>query len=143
MSSELLVAVWGLGRHATRRVLPALLQSEGVKLAGICTRNEEAGRAKAAELNCHYFTSPGQMLSDERVQAVIVTTPTGLHFQHGSMVLEAEKHLWCEKPMTHSYASTCRLFELAAEKGVFAASCLMYKYHPQFGQAGNHQVRFD
>lgn len=132
MSFELSVAVWGLGRHAIRRVLPALVQSQMVELVGICTRNQELGRAKAAELGCKYFESPDRMLSDDRVQAVVVTTPTGLHLQHGLRVLEAEKHLCCEKPMTHSYQSTCRLFELAAEKGVSAMSGLMYKYHPQF-----------
>ena len=132
MNSELSVAVWGLGRHAIRRVLPAIVQSQVIELVGICTRNQELGKAKAAELNCEYFASPDHMLSDDRVQAVLVTTPTGLHFQHGLRVLEAEKHLCCEKPMTHSYQTTCRLFELAAEKNVSAMSGLMYKYHPQF-----------
>ena len=132
MNSELSVAVWGLGRHAIRRVLPALVQSQVIELAGICTRNQELGKAKAAELNCEFFASPDHMLSEDRVQAVLVTTPTGVHFQHGLQVLEAGKHLCCEKPMTHSYQSTCRLFELAAEKGVSAMNGLMYKYHPQF-----------
>jgi NDP-hexose-3-ketoreductase len=72
------------------------------------------------------------MLRHPKVDAVYVATPTGLHLEHGLRVLDAGKHLWCEKPMTHSHAATCRLFELAERNGVMAASGLMYKYHPQF-----------
>jgi len=132
MKSELGVAVWGLGRHAIRRVLPALAQTRAVHLAGICTRNAENGGVWAKHYGCAYFATPDAMLRDARVDVVYVTTPTGLHFAHGRQVLEAGKHLWCEKPMTTSYASTRELFDAAERKGLMAVSALMYKYHPQF-----------
>ena len=132
MSSELGVAVWGLGRHAHRRVLPALAESKSVRIVGICTRNAERGRAEAARYACRYFPSPEAMLGDRQVRAVYVVTPTGFHFTHAQQVLEADKHLWCEKPLTHSQATTCRLFDLAQQKGLMIATALTYKYHPQF-----------
>ncbi len=132
MSSEIGVAVWGIGRHAARRLLPAIVQTRGIRLVGICTRDSERGGAKAAELGCDYFATSERMLGDERVSAVILATPTGLHFEHGLRVIEGGKHLWCEKPLTHSYGTTCRLFDRAAERGVMAVTALMYKYHPQF-----------
>jgi len=132
MSSELGVAVWGLGRHATRRVLPALAECRSVRIAGVCTRNEQSGRAAASRYECEYFASPSLMLGDSRVDVVYVATPTGLHFAHGRLALEAGKHLWCEKPLTHSYATTCELFQIAEKAGLMVACGLMYKYHPQF-----------
>jgi dTDP-3,4-didehydro-2,6-dideoxy-alpha-D-glucose 3-reductase len=132
MSSEPGVAVWGLGRHATRRVLPALAGCRSVRIAGICTRNEESGRAAAGRYECEYFASPSLMLGDPRVDVVYVATPTGLHFAHGRLALEAGKHVWCEKPLTHSHATTCELFQIAEKAGLMLACGLMYKYHPQF-----------
>lgn len=132
MSFEPGVAVWGLGRHAVRRVLPALAQSRAVRVAGICTRNQERGRAEAARYVCEYFATPDLMLRDSRVDVVYVVTPTGLHFAHSRLALEAGKHVWCEKPLTHSHSTTCGLFELAERAGLTLASGLMYKYHPQF-----------
>ena len=132
IDSRLGVAVWGLGRHATRRVLPALAESSSVRIAGICTRNDQRGRAEAARYSCAYFSSPELMLRDSRIDVVYVATPAGLHFAQGLSVLEADKHLWCEKPMTHSHATTCQLFDTAAHKGLMAANGFMYKYHPQF-----------
>ena len=126
------VAVWGIGRHALRRLLPAITESRGVRLIGVCTRDRERGRAIAAQLECVHFSSVEEMLGDERVGAVILATPTGLHFEHGVRVVEGAKHLWCEKPLTHSYQTTRVLFDRAAEMGVMAVTGLMYKYHPQF-----------
>jgi predicted dehydrogenase len=113
-------------------VLPALAQSRVVRVAGICTRNAHNGRIWAKDYGCAYFATPDAMFRDARVDVVYVTTPTGLHFAHGCQVLEAGKHLWCEKPMTTSYTSTRDLFDAAERKGLMAVSGLMYKYHPQF-----------
>ena len=126
------VALWGIGRHATRRLLPAIEQSKSLALVGVCTRNRDLGSTTATKMQCRYYDTPEAMLADEHVKAVIVSTPTGLHHEHGVAVLNAGKHLLCEKPFAHSYQSTIDLFELAAKKEKRAVSGLMYKYHPQF-----------
>ena len=38
---ELQVAVWGLGGHAVRNILPAIQACPGVALYGVCSRNAE------------------------------------------------------------------------------------------------------
>ena len=126
------VALWGIGRHATRRLLPALEQSKSLRLVCVCTRNRGLGQTTAAKMQCDYYGTSEAMLADERVRAIIVSTPTGLHHQHGVAVLGAGKHLLCEKPFAHSRQSTVALFELATKKGRRAVGALMYKYHPQF-----------
>jgi len=130
--SSLPVALWGIGRHATRRLLPAIKQSKSLKLVGVCTRNMDLGQTTAKNMRCDYYGTPEAMLADEHIKAVIVSTPTGLHHKHGVAVLSAEKHLLCEKPFAHSYQSTVELFELATKQGRRTAGALMYKYHPQF-----------
>jgi predicted dehydrogenase len=72
------------------------------------------------------------MLGDASVDVVYVSTPIGLHAAHGRQVLEAGKHLWCEKPLTSRLADTRQLLELSRERGRSVCEGLMYLFHPQF-----------
>jgi len=44
------------------------------------------------------------LLSDASIDAVAVATPVSTHFDIGMAALEADKHLWLEKPMTETSA---------------------------------------
>ena len=126
------MAVWGVGRHARKRILAAVKDAESVELVGLCTRDQAVGKKEADRRDCFYFSSSEEMLSDPNVEAVYLCTPTGLHFSQGQSVLQAGKHLWCEKTLTTSYAHSHRLIELAREKNLFVGEAYMYKYHLQF-----------
>lgn len=72
------------------------------------------------------------MLSDRNVDVVYVATPTGLHAEHGTRVLGARKHLWCEKPLTARRQTTVDLLELSRRNSRSVCEGFMYLYHPQF-----------
>ena len=135
-SAGLKVAIWGIGGHARRRLIPAIASASAITLVGVHTRNHEIGQAVAAASACRYYRSPDEMLADPEVEAVLLAGPTGLHHAHGVTVLQAGRHLIAEKPMTHSLATTRDLLAIAerVERRVFAA--LMYKYHAQFEAVG-------
>ncbi len=113
MSDKMKVAVWGVGRHARKRILTAMKDAESVELIGICTRDQTVGKEEAIRGNCDYFLSSDEMLSDPNVEAVFLCTPTGLHFSQGQSVLQAGKHLWCEKALTPPFAPAHPMIELA------------------------------
>ena len=131
-SGKLSVGIWGIGGHARRRLLPAILQSDALDLIGLCTRNRTTGEEEAAAAQCVFFQTPEEMLADPRIDAVVLSTPTGLHHAHGLAVIATGKHLISEKPLTHSAATTIDLFAKAEAQGVRIFSALMYKHHPQF-----------
>ena len=132
MRDKIKVAVWGVGRHARKRILVAVKDAESVELIGLCTRDQTVGREEADRMDCFYFSSSEEMLADPGVEAVFLCTPTGLHFSQGQSVLQAGKHLWCEKALTTSYAHSHQLIELAQNKNLFVGEAYMYKYHQQF-----------
>lgn len=132
MRDKMNVAVWGVGRHARKRILPAIKEAESVELIGLCTRDQVVGKEEADRRDCLYFLSKEEMLSDPSVEAVFLCTPPGLHFSQGQLVLQAGKHLWCEKALTTSSAHSHQLIELARDKNLFVGEAYMYKYHPQF-----------
>lgn len=132
MRDKMKMAVWGVGRHARKRILAALKDAESVELIGFCTRDQAVGKQEAARRNCLYYSSSEEMLSDPRIEAVFLCTPTGLHFSQGQSVLQAGKHLWCEKALTTSSAHSHQLIKIAQDKNLFVGEAYMYKYHQQF-----------
>ena len=52
------------------------------------------------------------------IDAAIVATPAGLHFEHTKLLLEAGKHVFVEKPLALSVAEAEELVALAREKGL-------------------------
>lgn len=126
------IAVWGLGRHARLKMLPAILAEPGMDLVGVCSRNESVVAETAAAYGCQGWSAPGAMLADPLVDIVYVSTPIALHPRHARQVLEAGKHLWCEKPLAWTAGDAQRLTTLARERGLTVFECFMYLHHPQF-----------
>ena len=133
--SLLNVAVWGLGDHAQNRILPALSAMDEIKLIGVCSRNDRVVDACMKKWNCYGWNDPQQMLNSTEVDIVYIATPIGIHFSLAKQALEAGKHVWCEKPLTCSYADTKTLVSLAEKKDKVLTESFMYLYHSQFQMA--------
>jgi dTDP-3,4-didehydro-2,6-dideoxy-alpha-D-glucose 3-reductase len=126
------IAVWGLGRHAQNRILPALSAMDEINLTGVCSRNSKVVETCAEQWNCFGWNDPEQMLNSVEVDIIYIATPIGVHFSLAKQVIEAGKHVWCEKPLTCSYTDTQELVSLAKERGIVLTESFMYLYHSQF-----------
>lgn len=71
-------------------------------------------------------------LSDDRVDAVLIATPTDFHERQIRMALEAGKNVMCEKPLTPYTASIMPLYKLAEEKRVNLLAGFNRRYDPDF-----------
>jgi predicted dehydrogenase len=58
------------------------------------------------------------MLADARVRAVLVSTPTAMHFEHTTACLAAGKHVLVEKPMALDLPQSRALVEDAERRGL-------------------------
>jgi len=128
------LVVWGLGRHAVSKILPAVAAADGLELYGVCSRDATTVADCSRQWDCKGWTTPDSMLSDTRVDVVYVATPIGLHAEHGRAVLAARKHFWSEKPFTSRLVDTLELIERSRELGLSACEAHMYLHHPQFSQ---------
>jgi len=59
----------------------------------------------------------GSLLRDASVDAVVISTPTAMHFDHVQEALTAGKHVMVEKPMALDLDQARRLADLADRKG--------------------------
>ncbi len=128
------VAVIGVGSHALRNTLPALQAMNEVNITGILTRNRTVAKQASETYRCESFTSLEQILENDQVNCVYIALPTGLHAEYGLKVVDAGKHLWCEKSLTHDLDSCTQLLARAQQDNLAVCECFMYQFHPQFEQ---------
>ncbi len=102
------------------RFIAAVREAQAGQIVALSSRSLEKAREKAAlwEIPTAYGDHM-QLLADERVDVVYISTVNALHYPWAKEALEHGKHVICEKPMTITPGDTAALFDLAAEKGLF------------------------
>jgi dTDP-3,4-didehydro-2,6-dideoxy-alpha-D-glucose 3-reductase len=126
------LAVWGLGRHALLRILPAINSINQINLIGICSRNKKLVLDIASEQKCVGWTNSTEMFAEDSIDVIYIATPIGVHFEQAAAAIEAGKNVWCEKPLTCSYEESKKLVSLAKKNNKMLAEAFMFLYHPQF-----------
>lgn len=92
---------------------------DGLELAAIVDRG---GRGAAERYpNTTIYPSLEALLSDSSIDLVVITTPSGRHFEAARAVLEAGKHVVVDKPMATSSAQIAELMRVAADRGLLLA----------------------
>ncbi len=126
------LAVWGIGYHAQKNVLPAIETCDAVVLAGVYSRNQKNAKAAADRWGGVVWPDAEAMLSSRDVDAVYLCTPIGLHYEQGIAVVDAHKHLLCEKALTDKAERSLDLIATARRQDVALCEAFMYHFHPQF-----------
>lgn len=125
------VAVWGLGPHAFKSILPSIELSPLLELAGVWSRDATRRAEATRKWGGTPWPSSAEMLASSEVDVVYVATPTGLHFEHGMEVLGANKHLVCEKSLAVHPAHAFMLVAEARARKLVLCEALMFQHHPR------------
>jgi D-xylose 1-dehydrogenase (NADP+, D-xylono-1,5-lactone-forming) len=125
-----------LGLLSTARINDAIIAaaatSDSVEVAAVASR--DAGRAAAYAAERSIPRSHGsyeELLADDGVDAVYVSTPNGLHAPWTRRALEAGRHVLCEKPIDEDPDVVDGLHALAAERGLVVTEAFMWRHLPQ------------
>ncbi|MFN8630112.1 MAG: Gfo/Idh/MocA family oxidoreductase [Chloroflexota bacterium] len=103
--SDIGAAVIGSGFIGTVHI--EALRRIGVRLVGLLESNPELGARRADELGLpKAYASLDELLADAAVQVVHVTSPNELHHPQAKAILEAGKHVVCEKPLALTSAQS-------------------------------------
>ena len=109
------------------------LRRLGVEVVGVVGSTPERARAKAGLPEP--YDSFEAMLADPRVDVVHLTTPNHLHYAQVKAVLEAGKHVVCEKPLGMDTRETAELVSLAERSGLVHAVNFNIRFYPQVQEA--------
>jgi predicted dehydrogenase len=122
-------AVIGTGFIGTVHV--EALRRIGVKVRGVLGSSPDRGAARAAALGVdRAYDSLHDLLADESVDVVHVTSPNDLHVPQAKAILAAGKHVVCEKPLAMTAGESAELVRLAAATGLVNATNFNIRYYP-------------
>lgn len=116
--------------HLGKIHLKLLQQSEQWELVGFYDANPEAAAAITQEFGYTAFDSMDALIA--ACDMVDVVTPTLYHFDCAKKVIEAGKHLFIEKPITHTVEEAETIRSLAKAKGVRGQVGQVERFNPAF-----------
>lgn len=127
--SRLNAAVIGTGFIGTVHV--QALRRLGVPVKGVLGSSSERGRKRAAEIGVGYaYADLDELLADDDVDVVHVTSPNRAHYPQVKAILAAGKHVICEKPLAMTSLQSAEMVELAAASGKICAVCYNVRFYP-------------
>src|SRR5438552_1028137 len=107
------------------------LRRLGVRVTGVLGSSPAASRKATEALRVpRAYDSLAELLADEQVSAVHITTPNRLHFPMARDALKAGKHVLCEKPLAMNSSESAELVGLAQSTGLAAAVNYNVRYYP-------------
>ena len=128
--AELRVGVVGLGYWGPNLVRN-LSDLPGVELAAVCDRRPTALNAVSLKHGeVPRFLSLNDMLNDAALDAVLIATPVSTHHELAKCALEADKHVFVEKPLAASSEEARELISLASKRGLVLMPGHTFLYSP-------------
>jgi 2-hydroxy-4-carboxymuconate semialdehyde hemiacetal dehydrogenase len=122
------ICVAGQGAFGQKH-LDALKRIAGVEVTSLIGGNPAGTEQAAKKYGIPHW---GNDLAEgiKRADAVILATPTKMHFRQGEQVMRAGKHVLVEIPVTDSVADAENLVKIARETGVTAMGGHVRRFNP-------------
>jgi predicted dehydrogenase len=115
VASQLGIGIIGYGRIGAEHA--GWIAAAGAGLRVVAADDVTPARnALAASRGLKTYSDMDALLADPAVEAVLVSTPTAMHFEHASRALAAGKHVMVEKPVALDLAQARALVEDARRR---------------------------
>jgi 1,5-anhydro-D-fructose reductase (1,5-anhydro-D-mannitol-forming) len=123
---------WGLigsSGLAARTCAPSITQAGGAELVAVLGSDAERARQLAAGHGAGVGTAGfDEFIAAPGLEAAWIASPTHLHYEQGSALLRAGKHVLLEKPLAMSAAEGWKLVEQARDAGLVLAVGYQARY---------------
>jgi predicted dehydrogenase len=138
-SSTLAIGVIGCGQIAQAVHLPILARLPGVRVTALAdidaTRLSQAG---ARAPHAARFSDYTRLLATAAVDAVVVCVPPALHAEVAIAALQADKHVYLEKPLATTVEDGERVCEAWRRAGRVGMIGFNYRFNRLYRQARSH-----
>ena len=121
----------GCSRIAKRSVIPAIIKSEYAEVEIIGSRSADKAKDFAKEFNCKKSGTYEDVISDDSVDVVYISTPIDTHAKWSNKATAAGKHVYVEKSSTYNLESAMEMVESAKKNNVRLMEGFMFRFHPQ------------
>ena len=128
---------WGIiGSGSIARVFANGLRfSKTGQLEAIASRSEGKAEALADQFGvAKRYSSYEDLLGDDQIDTVYVSTIHPAHLEPVVMAAEAGKHILVEKPIAMNTTEVQTMLQAARQNDVFLMEAFMYRCHPQINR---------
>ncbi len=131
MDSKIKFGIIGCSRIAKRSAVPAIIKSEFAEIEIIGSRSLDKAKTFSNEFNSKKFGTYEDVISDDSVDAVYISTPIGTHEDLAIKAASAGKHIICEKSSTTSFESAKKITKHCKQNNVRIIEGFVFRFHPQ------------
>lgn len=125
------IALVGVGAAAQINHLPVLKKMDGVELVALCDRDPEKAARVAQKFGVPAsYNRFEELLADDSIDAVDITTPNYLHAPMAEAALDAGKHVLCERPLARSLAEATAMAKAAKKADRLLMCALQHRFRP-------------
>ena len=130
--------VLGAGSVAQRRAIPAINKAKDAELHALLSRDAARAQQLALEYGAQkYYTTVPELLSDDALDAIYVSTPVYLHCEQVIAAAERGFHILCDKPMAMNTEECQRMIDACQANGVHLQICFLFRFHSCFQKIKN------
>tara|TARA_B100000427_G_scaffold308189_1_gene296225 strand:- start:121 stop:1122 length:1002 start_codon:yes stop_codon:yes gene_type:complete len=130
------VTRWGIlgaAKIAKDHVIPAMLKSKSTKLLAIASKDKNKAYAFQNEFGIEYiYHDYESLISHPNIDAVYIPLPNHLHVPLSIRLVEAGKHVLCEKPISIKSSELIKLIEAQRKTRKIVAEAFMVRFHKQW-----------
>jgi len=123
------IGVLGAG-HLGKIHLRLLKEIPDAEIVGFYDHNAEHAAHVEKEFGIKSFQGAEELI--DACEAIDVVTPTISHYEYANMAVRKSKHVFIEKPLSHTVAEGKKLMSLVAEAGVKAQVGHVERFNPAF-----------
>lgn len=112
------MAIVGCGRISKNHFGSIEKHAAEVELAAVCDVDPQMLNEHSAKYGVKGYSSLEAMLKDERLDMVVLCTPSGLHPAQAELAARAGVHVMTEKPMATRWSDGVRMVKACDDAGV-------------------------
>lgn len=133
--AKIKVGVVGCGGIANQKHFPALKNNgdlnEIVAFCDIIVERAEKACAEFGAEGAKVYLDYHDLLADPNVEVVHICTPNVSHSEIAIAAFEAKKHVYCEKPMSHSPIEALKMVEAWKKSGMQFTVGYQNRFRPE------------
>lgn len=118
-------------RIARLAVIAPARENDRVEIGAVAARTAERAESFAETYDIPMaYGSYADLLQDDSLDAIYVSTPASLHARWSIAALEAGRHVLCEKPIAGNATDARRMFEAADDHERILMEGFHWRFHP-------------
>ncbi|NWJ30237.1 Gfo/Idh/MocA family oxidoreductase, partial [Marine Group I thaumarchaeote] len=130
MRERIKFGIIGCSQIADSSNIPAILESTNAQIEMIGSRSQSKAKIFSAKFHCKDYGTYEEVLENDKVDAVYISVPVGLHKEWCIKAAKAGKHILCEKSSSSSYLDSQRMVQEAKKNEVRIMEGFMFRFHP-------------